>query len=47
MVIQMQGNVWISPIPLSSPVLASFADSKLLDLTLCINRMLSVTRYIQ
>ena len=24
--------VWISPTPLSSPVLASFADAKLLDL---------------
>ena len=39
--------VWISLIPLSSPVLALFADSKLLDLTLCINRMLSVARYIR
>ena len=37
--------VWISPTPLSLPVLASFADSKLLDLTLHINRTLSVTRY--
>ena len=41
--------VWISLTPLSSPVLASFADSKLLDLTLhnIINRTLSVVRYIQ
>ena len=38
--------VWISPTPLSLPVLASFADSKLLDLTLRINRTLSVVRYI-
>ena len=39
--------VWILPTLLSSPVLASFADSKLLDLTLHINRMLSVVCYIQ
>ena len=39
--------VWISPTPLSLPVLASFGESKLLDLTLRINRTLSVTRYIQ
>ena len=39
--------VWISPTLLSLPVLTSFADSKLLDLILYINRTLSVTRYIQ
>ena len=46
--------VWISPKALRSPVLASFADSKLLDLsrasdsiTSRINRTLCVTRYIR
>ena len=46
--------VWISPKTLRSPVLASFADSKLLDLsrasdsiTSRINRTLCVTRYIR
>ena len=41
--------VWISPKTLCSPVLASFADSKLLDpgqLTLRINRTLGVSHYI-
>ena len=33
--------VWILPTLLFSQVLASFTDSKLLYLTLCINRMLS------
>ena len=46
--------VWISPKMLYSPILASFADSKLLDfspasssMTLRINRTLCVARYIQ
>ena len=43
--------MWISPKTLCSPVLASFADSKLLDfaqaMTLCINRILCVARYIR
>ena len=37
--------VCISPTPLSLPVLALFADSKLFDLTLHINKTLSVTPY--
>ena len=41
--------VWSSPTPLSSPLLASFAHSKLLDLSLRtkFNRTLSVACYIQ
>ena len=39
--------VWILPTPFSLPVMALFAVSTLLDLTLCINRTLSVARYIQ
>ena len=46
--------MWISLKILCLPVLASFADSKLLDfaqasdsMTLCINRTLCVARYIQ
>ena len=47
-------RIWISPKMLCSPVLASFADSKLLNffqdsdsMTLRINRMLCVTCYVQ
>ena len=46
--------MWISPKTLCSPVLASFADSKLLDfarasdsMTLRINRTLCAARYIR
>ena len=46
--------MWISPKTLCLPVLASFADSKLLDfarasdsMTLRINRTLCVARYIR
>ena len=46
--------MWISPKTLRSPVLASFADSKLLDfcpasssMTLRINRTLCVAHYIR
>ena len=39
--------VWISPKTLRLLFFASFADSKLLDFSICINRTLRFTRYIR